>query len=456
MYLGYLVSEHHSMFEVTVRVLVVGSGGREHALVRRLLQSPQLSDLWVAGGNAGTAGIAINLPINPEDVDSVVAAAEARHIDLVVVGPEVPLASGLVDKLAAIRIPAFGPTKAAAQIEASKGFARNIMQEAGVPGPDYRVFHDQQSALDFVRKNNSQVVVKADGLAAGKGVMICHNREEASVAVRSCMDHRLFGNAGETIVIEEMLSGPEVSVFAFCDGERVSSPIAACDYKQIGDGDVGPNTGGMGSFTPPNFWTESLAKEIMDGVMRPTIEIMASQGNPYQGILYAGIMLTDKGPKVLEFNCRFGDPEAQVILPLLHNDPIAVMLACVEGHLSKVPVKWGGQAHVGVVMTSSGYPETYPTGYEISGLDLEKEGTQVFHAGTRSISDGGADRVVTSGGRVLTVTGWGDSLEDARTRAYHRVESISFEGAYYRKDIGTPRSLPGGNVWSTGHAAQTN
>ena len=456
MYLGYLVSEHHGMFEVTVRVLVVGSGGREHALVRRLRQSPQLSDLWVAGGNAGTTEVATNLPINPEDVDSVAAAAKAHHIDLVVVGPEVPLASGLVDKLAASRIPAFGPTKAAAQIEASKGFARNIMQEAGVPGPDFQVFHDQQSALDFVRKNNSQVVVKADGLAAGKGVMICHNREEASVAVRACMDDRLFGNAGETIVIEEMLSGPEVSVFAFCDGERVSALIAACDYKQIGDGDVGPNTGGMGSFTPPNFWTEPLAKEIMDGVMRPTIEVMASHGNPYQGILYAGIMLTEDGPKVLEFNCRFGDPEAQVILPLLHNDPIAVMLACVEGHLSEMPVNWGGQAHVGVVMTSSGYPEAYLTGYEIAGLDLEKEGTQVFHSGTRLITDGGADRVVTSGGRVLTVTGWGDSLEDARTRAYHRVESISFEGAYYRKDIGTPRSLPGGNVWSPGHTAQTS
>ncbi|MDA0734689.1 MAG: phosphoribosylamine--glycine ligase [Chloroflexi bacterium] len=439
-----------------MRVLVVGSGGREHALAWRLRQSPQLTDLWVAGGNAGTAQVATNLSVNPEDVDAVVTAAQAHRIDLVVVGPEVPLANGLVDKLAAAGIPAFGPTRAAAQIEASKGFARSIMQEAGVPGPDYHVFHDQQSALDFVRKNSSPVVVKADGLAAGKGVAMCHNPEEASVAVKSCMNDRLFGNAGETIVIEEMLSGPEVSVFAFCDGEQVSTPIAACDYKRIGDGDQGPNTGGMGSFTPPNFWTESLAKEIVDRVMRPTAEVMASRGTPYQGILYAGVMLTEDGPRVLEFNCRFGDPETQVILPLLRSDPIAVMLACAQGRLDKVPVEWRDQAHVGVVMTSGGYPEAYETDFEIHGLALEQENTQVFHAGTRLLTDGGVSRVATSGGRVLTVTGWGDSLDDARARAYRRVESISFEGAYYRKDIGTPRSVPEGEVWSPGQAAQTS
>lgn len=439
-----------------MRVLVVGSGGREHALAWRLRQSPQLSELLIAGGNAGTAQIATNLPINPDDVDSVVAAAKSHHIDLVVVGPEVPLANGLVDQLAITGIPAFGPTRAAAQIEASKGFARNIMQEAGVPGPDYRVFHDQRSALDFVRNNSGPVVVKADGLAAGKGVAICQSPEEASVAVRACMNDRLFGNAGEAIVIEEMLIGPEVSVFAFCDGKRVSTPIAACDYKQVGDGNVGPNTGGMGSFTPPNFWTESLAKEIMDQVMLPTVELMASRGTPYRGVLYAGVMLTTDGPKVLEFNCRFGDPETQVILPLLRSDPIQVMLACAQGSLAAAPVEWRDQAHVGVVMTSGGYPGAYATGCEIHGLEFEQENTQVFHGGTRLITDAGAERVVTSGGRVLTVTGWGDSLEDARARAYRRVETISFEGAYYRKDIGTPRILPGGNVWSPGQAAQTS
>ena len=438
-----------------MRALIVGSGGREHALAWGLRQSPQLSDLWVAGGNAGTAQVATNLSVNPEDVDAVVAAALAHRIGLVVVGPEVPLANGLVDQLAAAGIPAFGPTKAAAQIEASKGFARAIMQEAGVPGPDYHVFHDQGSALDFVRKNSGPVVIKADGLAAGKGVAICRNAEEASVAVRACMNHRLFGKAGETIVIEEMLSGPEVSVFAFCDGQRVSTPVAACDYKRVGDGDVGPNTGGMGSFTPPSFWTESLASCIVDQVMRPTVEMMASQGTPYHGMLYAGIMLTDAGPKVLEFNCRFGDPETQVVLPLLRSDPIEVMLACVEGRLATVPVEWRNQARVGVVMTSGGYPAAFQTGYAIHGLELEQEDTQVFHAGTTLISDGGTARVVTSGGRVLTVTGWGESLEDARTSAYRRVERISFEGAYYRNDIGMPGSILGEKVWSPGQATRT-
>jgi len=439
-----------------VRVLIVGTGGREHALCWQLGQSPQLSGLWVAGGNAGTAQLANNLSIDPEDVDAVAAAARAHHIDLVVVGPEVPLAKGLVDQLFAAGIPAFGPTKAAARIEASKGFARAIMQKAGVPGPDYHVFRDQGSALDFVRKNSGPVVVKADGLAAGKGVAICHTAEEASAAVRACMDHRLYGNAGETIVIEEMLSGPEVSVFAFCDGERVSMPIAACDYKPVGDGGVGPNTGGMGSFTPPNFWSESLATNIVNHVMRPTVQMMAQQGTPYQGVLYAGIMLTDTGPRVLEFNCRFGDPETQVILPLLRGDVIEVMLACVEGRLATVPEGWHNQPHVGVVMASGGYPAAYETGHEIHGLRSEQENTRVFHAGTSLLTSGQAAPVVTAGGRVLTVTGWGDSLEDARVRVYHRVESISFEGAYYRKDIARPGSDSKGKVWLPGQTAQAS
>jgi phosphoribosylamine--glycine ligase len=410
----------------------------------------------VAGGNAGTAQLATNISVNPEDLAAVVAAARVHRIDLVVVGPEVPLANGLVDQLAAAGIPAFGPTRAAARIESSKSFARTIMRKAGVPGPDYRVFHDRRSALDFVRKTSGPLVIKADGLAAGKGVTICHNAEEADVAVRTCMDQRIYGNAGETIVVEEMLSGPEVSVFAFCDGQRVSAPIAACDYKRAGDGGVGPNTGGMGSYAPPSFWTESLAGVLVDQVMRPTVEIMAGQGAPYQGILYAGIMLTSNGPKVLEFNCRFGDPEAQVILPLLRSDPIAVMCACVEGRLDLLPVEWRRQAQVGVVMASGGYPSAYRTGYEIDGLDLEQEDTRVFHAGTALRTGGGAARVVTSGGRVLTVTGWGDSLEDARSRAYRRVESISFPGAHYRRDIGASGSTSGENAWPPGQAARTS
>ena len=429
-----------------MRVLVVGSGGREHALAWRLRQSPQLSGLWVAGGNAGTAQVATNLAVNPEDVRAIVDTAQAHRIELVVVGPEVPLANGLVNALTSVGIPSFGPTQAAAQIEASKGFARQLMQQAGVPGPDYRVFHDQQAALDFVGANRRPLVVKADGLAAGKGVAICREPDQAAAAVRSCMNDRQFGAAGDTVLIEEMLFGPEVSVFAFCDGQGISSLAAACDYKPVGDGDIGPNTGGMGSFAPPNFWTEALAQEVSARIMLPTVEAMAQRGTPYRGILYAGIMLTDDGPKVLEFNCRFGDPEAQVLLPLLASDPIDVMLACAEGRLAKVDVQWRDQAQVGVVITSGGYPGVYETGFEIHGLAEEQADTQVFHAGARLVTGGGSageniERVVTSGGRVLTVTGWGDTLEEARDKAYRRVDTISFQGAYHRRDIGTPRTL---------------
>ncbi|MCH8897771.1 MAG: phosphoribosylamine--glycine ligase [Chloroflexi bacterium] len=429
-----------------MRVLVVGSGGREHALAWRLRQSPQLSGLWVAGGNAGTAQVATNLAVNPEDVRAIVDTAQAHRIELVVVGPEVPLANGLVNALTSVGIPSFGPTQAAAQIEASKGFARQLMQQAGVPGPDYRVFHDQQAALDFVGANRRPLVVKADGLAAGKGVAICREPDQAVAAVRSCMNDRQFGAAGDTVLIEEMLFGPEVSVFAFCDGQGISSLAAACDYKPVGDGDIGPNTGGMGSFAPPNFWTEALAQEVSARIMLPTVEAMAQRGTPYRGILYAGIMLTDDGPKVLEFNCRLGDPEAQVLLPLLASDPIDVMLACAEGRLAKVDVQWRNQAQVGVVITSGGYPGVYETGFEIHGLAEEQVDTQVFHAGARLVTGGGSDgenieRVVTSGGRVLTVTGWGDTLEEARDKAYRRVDTISFQGAYFRRDIGTPRAL---------------
>ena len=428
-----------------MRVLVVGSGGREHALAWRLRQSPQLSGLWVAGGNAGTAQVATNLAVNPEDVRAIVDTAQTHRIELVVVGPEVPLANGLVDALTSVGIPAFGPTQAAAQIEASKGFARQLMQQAGVPGPDYRVFHDQQAALDFVGANRRPLVVKADGLAAGKGVAICREPDQAAAAVRSCMSDRLFGAAGDTVLIEEMLFGPEVSVFSFCDGQGISTLAAACDYKPVGDGDLGPNTGGMGSFAPPNFWTEALAQEVSARIMLPTVEAMAQRGIPYRGILYAGIMLTDDGPKVLEFNCRFGDPEAQVLLPLLASDPIDVMLACAERRLAEVDVQWRNQAHVGVVITSGGYPGAYETGFEIHGLAEEQVDTQVFHAGARLVTGGESDgqnaKVVTSGGRVLTVTGWGDTLEEARDKAYRRVDTISFEGAYHRRDIGTPITL---------------
>ena len=429
-----------------MKVLVVGSGGREHALAWRLKLSNRISGLWVAGGNSGTARIATNLPVSPEDVDGVVKLAGEIGTDLVVVGPEQPLVDGLVDRLADLGIPAFGPSKAAAQLEASKSFARQIMQDAGVPGPEYRVFHDKTAALDFLNAHGDKVVVKADGLAAGKGVALCANVEEAVIAVKGCMDDRIFGQAGDTVVIEEWLDGAEVSVFAFSDGENLSAPVAACDYKQVGDGDQGPNTGGMGSFAPPVFWNEDLAEQVSRTVLEPTIAVMAERGCPYRGMLYAGLMLTKDGPKVLEFNCRFGDPETQVILPLLESDLVEVMKACIEGTLDKTPVKWGSRAHVGVVMVSGGYPGAYQTGKEITGSEdgcqagdlagFDSE-TLIFHAGSqRAGGRGESNRIVTSGGRVLTVVGRGESLEEARRVAYRRVERIQFENARYRRDIG--------------------
>ena len=425
-----------------MRVLLVGSGGREHALAWRLSQSPRLSELKVAGGNAGTAQLAENLPINPEDVDAVLAAAKSHRMDLVVVGPEVPLALGLADRLTADDIAVFGPTRAAARLESSKGFAREIMAEAGVPSPGYRVFQDPSQALEYVRSAGGPIVVKADGLAAGKGVVVCPDPPSAEAAVRACMHDRAFGSAGDTVVIEEFLSGVEVSVFAFCDGQEVSEPVAASDYKTIGDNGQGPNTGGMGSFTPPVAWSQEFAREVTETVLRPTAQVMARHGSPFRGVFYAGLMLTGSGPKVLEFNCRFGDPEAQVILPLLASDPIDVMVACARGGLAQTPVEWSRQPHVGVVMVSGGYPGRYQTGFPIAGLESDAPNSRVFHAGTRLEGEGKSARAVTSGGRVLTVVGWGDTVAAARERAYARLAGISFEGAYYRTDI----ALPAGDV----------
>ena len=423
-----------------MKALLVGSGGREHALAWRLSRSPQVTELWVAGGNSGTAQVAANLPVNPEDVDGVVAAAQSLNIDLAVIGPEQPLAAGIVDRLTAMGIPAFGPTQAAAQLEVSKSFAREVMRQAGVPGPEFQVFNDRQSALDFLSRHRQPVAVKADGLAAGKGVALCLDPASAAAAVRACMDDRVFGAAGDTVVIEELLRGPEVSVFAFSDGENLSALAAACDYKAAGDGDQGPNTGGMGSFTPPAFWTEELAATVKNAIMQPVIAEIARRGVPYRGMLYAGLMFTAAGPKVLEFNCRFGDPEAQVILPLLESDPVAVMAACLTGKLAQTPVSWGRQRHLGVVMASGGYPGAYATGLPITGLETDSSDaadTLVFHAGAQ-LAEGaaGSKEVVTAGGRVLTVVGRGDSLAAAREGAYRRAQKIHFANAYYRRDIG--------------------
>ena len=438
-----------------MKVLIVGSGAREHALAWRLSRSPRLTALWVADGNAGTASLAANLPVRPNDVDGLVEAARSLSIDLVAVGPELPLSLGVVDRLTALGIPAFGPTKEAARIETSKSFALEVMREAGVPCPAFRVFREQRAALDYLRAHPGPAVIKADGLAAGKGVFLCDAEEEAAAAVRACMTGEAFGAAGQTIVVQEKLSGPEVSVFAFCDGSRLSSLAAACDYKRLEDGDRGPNTGGMGSFSPPDFWNDALAQQVEREVLRPVIDAMARRGSPYKGVLYAGLMLTASGPKVLEFNCRLGDPEAQVILPQLRSDPIEVMQACVEGRLDSLEVAWDTQSYVGVVMASGGYPGDYETGFGISGLEpQDRDGpddTMVFHAATRLDELGGRGDLVTNGGRVLTVVGGGNSLAEARARAYDRVRLVSFRQAYYRTDIAAAENRVG--AWSPGPVA---
>ena len=416
-----------------VKVLIVGSGAREHALAWRITQSPNLTRLWVAGGNAGTTRLAENMEIRSSDVDALVAAAQDTSADLVVVGPEAPLALGLADRLDLLGIPVFGPSQAAAQIEASKGFALNLMQDAGVPCPEFHIFSDQTNALDHLKSHPGPVVVKADGLAAGKGVLLCQDSEEGALAIRECMSDRAFGEAGDTVVLEEYLTGPEVSVFAFCDGENLSPLVAACDYKRLEDGNIGPNTGGMGSFAQPDLWDSKLAAQVESTIMQPVLQAMANRGTPYKGVLYAGLMLTESGPKVLEFNCRLGDPETQVVIPLLASDPLELMMACAQGNLSKTDVLWDNKSYVGVVMVSGGYPGEFQTGFEISGLDDDgPEHTMVFQAGTK-LGPGGTS--LTAGGRVLTVVGGGDNIESAKERAYSRLERISFQGAQWRRDI---------------------
>ena len=425
-----------------MKVLIVGSGGREHALAWRISQSPNLTRLWVAGGNAGTAALAENLDIRSNDVAAIVAAAGEVSADLVVVGPEAPLALGLADRLIELGIPVFGPTQAAAQIEASKSFALELMREAGVPCPEFASVCDEAGAEAYILDHPGPLVVKANGLAAGKGVILCDDSQQAMAAIKLCLSERAFGEAGATVVLEEYLSGPEVSVFAFCDGENISPLVAACDYKRLEDGGQGPNTGGMGSFVAlPEMWSPQLESEVEQTILKPVVRALAERGSPYTGVLYAGLMLTDAGPKVLEFNCRLGDPETQVVMPLLASDPLELMLACAQGNLERVSVRWETKNYVGVVMVSGGYPGEYHTGFEITGLptgpdEEEPADIMVFHAGTKLGAGGLASPPLTAGGRVLTVVGGGDTVHQARQRAYSRLEQINFKGARWRRDIG--------------------
>ncbi|MDP7413422.1 MAG: phosphoribosylamine--glycine ligase [SAR202 cluster bacterium] len=414
-----------------MKVLVIGNGAREHTITWKLAQSPQSPTLFVAPGNAGTAQIAENVPISAEDIPALLAYVQDNAIDFTVVGPEAPLAAGIVDRFEEAGVLAFGPRQNAARIESSKTFAKQIMAAAGAPTAKANSFDSMTEASAFVAANEPPFVVKADGLAAGKGVVMAETRHDAIAALRSMLEEKAFGSAGDTVLIEEWLEGPEVSVFAFVDGEFVSTMTTACDYKRARDGDLGRNTGGMGSYSPPPFWNDSLEKQAREQIMEPVAAELARSGSPYRGVLYAGVMVTPSWLKVIEFNCRLGDPETQVVLPRLHGDLLEIMLRTAKGELSEAEVAWDDSAHVGVVLASGGYPEQYATGFPISGMEDIDESTVLFHAGTKP--DG--DATLTSGGRVLTVTARGATIAEARVNSYENAAKLHFRDCYYRTDI---------------------
>ncbi len=398
-----------------------------------LCKSPLLNQLLIAPGNAGTAALGENIQVPVDDISRIVSLAGERNVDLVVVGPEAPLADGLADALKDAGIPVFGPTQSAARIESSKSWAKRLMARHGIPTAGFAAFQSIRESMSHIDTlPEGPVVVKADGLAAGKGVIIAGSRREASDAVAEMIRGQMFGDAGSTVVIEEFMEGPEVSVFAFVDGRTVSNEVSACDYKRAYDGDSGPNTGGMGAYTPPEFWTPELAARIRAEILEPTAAAMDSEGAPFTGILYAGLMMTESGPRVIEFNCRFGDPEAQVVLLRLDTDLLEIASAAADGKLNELDVHWNNQAAVCVVMASGGYPGPYETGKLISGLSGVSEPAEVFHAGTATGKD---ETTLTAGGRVLDVVARGPDVTEARSSVYDAVMSITFEGAEFRTDI---------------------
>lgn len=413
--------------------MVVGGGAREHTLAWKLAQSPKVKEIYVAPGNAGTAKIAHNLNISPTDIESLAKVAQERRIELVVVGPEAPLADGIVDRFQSIGIPIFGPTKMATQIESSKVFAKELMQKYKIPCARSVSFSTYTQAKKYIQRQQPPLVVKADGLAAGKGVTVAESIPQALEALATIMEAKAFGAAGDRVVIEERLSGREMSAFAFTDGVTIVPMVAARDYKPVFDGDQGPNTGGMGSYSPPHFYKPVLAKKVMETIMEPAVKAMHKEKRRYKGVLYGGLMITTEGPKVLEFNARFGDPESQVTLPLLKTDLVDILLAVINGNLNQVNAEWSEDACVGVVMASAGYPGKYKTGFPITGLDSLDKDILVFHAGTKMGSEPG--QVLTNGGRVLTVVAMGKTIAEAREKVYLNLPQIHFEGCHYRRDI---------------------
>ena len=415
-----------------MRVLVIGSGGREHALAWKIAQSPLVKKVFCAPGNAGTANVAENIDIPSDNIDALLQFATVTGIGLTVVGPEQPLVKGLVDSFEESGLRVFGPSQRAAEIEGSKVFCKDLMKKYGIPTARYESF-DSPDQVKLFTKEDEPVVVKASGLAAGKGVILCSNAEEARSAVQSIMQEKAFGNAGDQVVVEEFLTGQEVSLLAFTDGKTVLPLDSAQDHKAAFDGDKGPNTGGMGAYSPALVFTEELKQQVIDEIMIPTVRAMAKEGRYYRGILYAGLMLTESGPKVLEFNARFGDPETQPIMMRIKNDIVPIFEACIDGTLAKQSLQWRQEPTVCVVMAAKGYPSSYEKGKEISGLNSdENRQAVVFHAGTK-LENG---KVLTNGGRVLGVTALGSDINQAIKNAYSAVDKIKWDGVHYRKDIG--------------------
>jgi len=418
-----------------MQVLVIGSGGREHTLVWKLAQSPKVKKIYCAPGNGGISKHAEMVDIKQDDIDGLLKFTKEKRIDLVVVGPERPLALGIVDLFQSEGIRIFGPTKELAKMESSKAFSKELMKKFGVPTADFKIFKDSEEAKSYVRTKGAPIVIKADGLAYGKGVVVAKEKEEALGAVANIMDYKLFGNSGDMVIVEDCLQGEEASILVISDGRDYVCLASSQDHKRIFDEDKGPNTGGMGAYSPAPIVTDEIFRDIKVNIITPIIKGLANEGKPYKGVLYAGLMITGDGPKVLEFNVRFGDPEAQAILPRLKTDLVDVIEAAIDGKLSETQeLEWSDKACVCVVMASGGYPGDYKKGLEIRGLKAFEglEDIIVFHAGTK-IQNG---NLLTDGGRVLGVTALGDDIENAISRSYEAVSKISFESAYYRKDIG--------------------
>lgn len=427
-----------------MRVMIIGGGGREHALARGLVNSARVDQVLCVPGNAGTDLIAENIQASPDDHDALIALARERSVDFTVVGPEAPLCAGIVDRFESAGLRIFGPTAAAARLEGDKAYAKGLMKLAHVPTAEARIFERYDEARAYVASRDTGVVVKAAGLAAGKGVSVCEDPADALLALERVMLDRAFGDAGETVVVEELLKGEELSLLALVDGQTIYVLESAQDHKPVGDGDTGPNTGGMGAYSPASIATPEVLSKVEREVLVPIVDALRNDGAPYRGVLYAGLMLTPAGPKVLEFNCRFGDPESQAILMRLESDLFDMLEAVVDGRLAEVDIRWNPNPAVCVIMASQGYPGKYEKGKVIEGLDktASMEDVYVFHSGTSRVEH----LTVTGGGRVLGVTALGSDVADAKARAYAAVEAIHFENAYYRKDIADKAIQPAGRT----------